>query len=67
MTGLPNCYEPFDLPLPGFLQVPGPHAYGVKSEMDPETYGKWCLEETARTIAREGADTIAARGHHDQR
>ena len=60
MTGLPNCYEPFDLPLPGFLQVPGPHAYGVKSEMDPETYGKWCLEETARTIAREGADTIAA-------
>ena len=60
MTGLPNCYEPFDLPLPGFLQVPGPHAYGVKSEMDPETYGKWCLEETARIIAREGADTIAA-------
>ena len=60
MTGLPNCYEPFDLPLPGFLHVPGPHAYGVKSEMDPEAYGKWCLEETARIIAREGADTIAA-------
>ena len=24
MTGLPSCYEPFDLPLPGFVHVPGP-------------------------------------------
>ena len=60
MTGLPACYEPFDLPLPGFLHVPGPHAYGVKSPLDNESYGKWCLDETARIIAREGADTIAA-------
>lgn len=60
MTGLPSCYEPFDLPLPGFIHVPGPHAYGVKSDMDHEAYGKWCLEETARIIAREGAGTIAA-------
>lgn len=60
MTGLPNCYEPFDLPLPGFIHVPGPHTYGVKSPLAPEAYGKWCIEETARIIAREGADTIAA-------
>jgi len=60
MTGLPNCCEPFDLPLPGFIHVPGPHAYGAKSDMDQVAYGKWCLEETARIIAREGADTIAA-------
>ncbi len=60
MTGLPNCYEPFDLPLPGFIHVPGPHAYGVKSSMDPVAYGNWCLEETERIIAREGAETIAA-------
>ena len=60
MTGLPSCYEPFDLPLPGFIHVPGPHAYGVKSDMDHEAYGKWCLEETARIIKREGAGTIAA-------
>ncbi len=60
MTGLPTCYEPFDLPLPGFVHVPGPHAYGAQSPMDHAAYGKWCLEETARIIAREGAGTIAA-------
>ena len=60
MTGLPSCYEPFDLPLEGFIHVPGPHPYGVSSDMDHETYGKWCVGETARVIKREGADTIAA-------
>jgi putrescine aminotransferase len=60
MTGLPSCYEPFDLPLENFLQVPGPHPYGVNSPLDPEAFGKWCLEETAKTIAKEGPETIAA-------
>lgn len=60
MTGLPGCYQPFDLPLPGFIQVPGPHPYGVSSPLDAVTYGRWCVEETARVIEREGADTIAA-------
>jgi putrescine aminotransferase len=60
MTGLPSCYEPFDLPLPGFIHVPGPHPYGVNSPLDPEAYGKWCIDETARVIREEGADTIAA-------
>ncbi|MGD9762904.1 MAG: aspartate aminotransferase family protein [Candidatus Binatia bacterium] len=60
MTGLPNCYEPFDLPLPGFIHVPGPHAYGVNSELSPARYAEWCLEETERVIAREGAEMIAA-------
>jgi putrescine aminotransferase len=60
MTGLPNCYEPFDLPLPGFIHVPGPHPYGVKSPLDPEAFGKHCIVETEKIIAREGADTIAA-------
>jgi putrescine aminotransferase len=58
LTGLPTCTEPFDLPLPGFLQVPGPNAYG--SGKSPEEYGAWCLAETERAVAREGADTIAA-------
>jgi putrescine aminotransferase len=58
MTGLPSCTEPFDLPLPGFLHVPGPNAYG--SGKSPAEYGAWCLAETERTIAREGARTIAA-------
>jgi putrescine aminotransferase len=60
MTGLASCYEPFGLPLPGFVHVPGPHAYGVASAMSPEEYGRWCIEETERAIHREGADTIAA-------
>ena len=60
LTGLPSCSAPFDLPLPGFLHVPAPHAYAAGREADPVAYGKWCVEETARVIAREGADTIAA-------
>ena len=58
LTGLPTCTDPFDLPLPGFLQVPGPHAYG--SGKSPTEYGVWCIEETQRVMAREGAGTIAA-------
>jgi len=60
MTGLPSCCEPFELPLPGFVHVPGPHAYGAQSELSAEEYAKWCIAETERIIEREGADTIAA-------
>ena len=60
MTGLPGCYKPFDLPLPGFLHVPGPNAYAANRESDPVAYGQWCIEETIRVIEREGPDTIAA-------
>ena len=60
MTGLLSCTEPFDLPLPGFLQVPGPHAYAADQEHHAVAYGKWCVEETARIIEREGAETVAA-------
>jgi putrescine aminotransferase len=60
MTGLPSCTVPFDLPLPGFVQVPGPNAYAANQEKDPEAYGRWCLEETERLILREDPATIAA-------
>ena len=60
MTGLPSCQTPFDLPLPGFIQVPGPHAYAANREKEPDAYGAWCIEETERVIQREGPDTIAA-------
>ncbi len=60
MTGLPGCYQPFDLPLPGFIHAPAPHPYGVNSPLNPAAYGKWCVEETARIIEREGAATIGA-------
>ena len=60
LTGLPNCTEPFDLPLPGFIQVPAPHPYGANSPLDLAAYSQWCIEETARIIEREGPETIAA-------
>jgi putrescine aminotransferase len=60
MTGLPGCYLPFDLPLPGFIHVPAPHAYAANTPLDRAAYGKWCIEETARIIEREGPETIAA-------
>ena len=60
MTGLSNCQQPFDLPLAGFLHVPGPYAYGAKTELSPEAYGEWCVEETRRTISEQRAETIAA-------
>jgi putrescine aminotransferase len=60
MTGLPGCYQPFDLPFPGFIHVPGPNPYGANSSLDAVAYGKWCIEETARVIEREGAETISA-------
>jgi putrescine aminotransferase len=60
LTGLASCYGPFDLPLPGFIHVPGPHPYGVNSPLDPVAYGRWCVDETRRKIEREGPETIAA-------
>ena len=60
MTGLANCTDPFDLPLPGFLRVPGPYAYGAGREADPEAYARECLEETERILVREDPATIAA-------
>ncbi|CAN5431054.1 aspartate aminotransferase family protein [soil metagenome] len=60
MTGLPSCYAPFDLPLPGFIHVLGPYHYGANTTMSPAEYGQWCLAETERVINQEGAGTIAA-------
>ena len=60
MTGLPSCTQPFDLPLPGFLYVPGPYRYAANTELDEVAYGKWCVDETRRVIEREGPETIAA-------
>jgi putrescine aminotransferase len=60
MTGLPNCQIPFDLPLEGFVHVPGPYAYGARTDLTPEAYGEWCLGETRAVIEREGPETVAA-------
>ncbi len=60
MTQLPSCQTPFDLPLPGFLQVPGPYHYGANTQLGPVEYGQWCVAETEKVIKKEGAHTIAA-------
>jgi putrescine aminotransferase len=60
MTGLPNCQQPFDLPLADFLHVPGPYSYGARTELSAEAYGEWCIARTRQVINEEGAETIAA-------
>ncbi len=60
LTGLPNCQQPFDLPLPGFIHLPAPYPYGANSSLSPEDYGQWCIAETLKRIDQEGANTIAA-------
>jgi putrescine aminotransferase len=60
LTGLPSCTEPFDLPLPGFIHIPGANAYASGSGMSAAEYTAWSLREAEETIAREGARTIAA-------
>jgi putrescine aminotransferase len=60
MTGLVACQDPFDLPLPGFLHAPAPWPYGAGSDLDPEAFGRQCVEETRKLIEREDPATIAA-------
>lgn len=62
MTRLASCQTPFDLPIPGsgFVQVPGPYGYAANTKLTPAEYGRWCIEETEKIIAREGAETIGA-------
>lgn len=60
LTGLPSCYVPFDLPLPGFVHVPGPYAYGAGSTMSHEDYGRWCIAETEKMILQHGSSNIGA-------
>lgn len=60
LTGLASCTDPFDLPLPGFLRVPGMNALGSGTGLHGAAYGAWCIEETEKTILREGPERIAA-------
>lgn len=58
VTGLPSCWQPFDLPLPGYIHAPGPYAYEAGKEKDAVAYGDWCIEETKKLIEAEGPETI---------
>lgn len=56
LTGLPSCYQPFDLPLPGDRHAPGPYAYEAGKDSDPVVYGDWCIAETEKLILAEGPE-----------
>lgn len=60
LTGLPTCYEPFDLPLEGFIHAPAPYAWQARTELGPEAFGEETLAKTAEIMDREGSETIAA-------
>ncbi len=60
LTGLPNCSDPFDLPLENFVHAPAPYAWHARTSLTPEAYGAEVVAKTAEIIDREGAETIAA-------
>jgi L-2,4-diaminobutyrate transaminase len=61
LTGIPAYHKAFDLPVDGVLHVSCPHYYrfGAPGESE-EAYTDRLIAELEATIAREGADTIAA-------
>ncbi|MDD2919370.1 aminotransferase [Rhodoferax sp.] len=61
MSGLSTMHQGFDLPIPGIVRVSCPHLYqfGLPGETEAE-FVERLAQELEDTIAREGADTIAA-------
>lgn len=61
LTGLPKMHEAFPLPLPLAVHLSAPHHY--RNAKDAETEAAFydrMIGELEQTIAREGAETIAA-------
>jgi len=61
LSGLPNLHAHFDVPREGFMHVGKPHYYREAPEgMSEAAFVQHLAKELEETIAREGADTIAA-------
>jgi 4-aminobutyrate--pyruvate transaminase len=61
LSGLAVMHQHFDLPLPGVLRVGCPHHYQYAQDGESESaFVERLARELEETIAREGADTIAA-------
>lgn len=61
LTGLQNCLDPYDLPLPDFvLRAPSPYSYVAEEKLDPVEFGRLRVKQTADLIEKEGAENIAA-------
>ncbi|MEM9068576.1 MAG: aminotransferase [Myxococcota bacterium] len=60
LTALPRVHERFNLPFDFAVHLETPHAYWHAGDDDDDTYAQRLADELEKTIAREGADTIAA-------
>ena len=59
-TGIPAYWQHFGPRPEGFLHLTAPYAYRTVGERDEAAFVDMLVDELEATIAREGADTIAA-------
>jgi adenosylmethionine-8-amino-7-oxononanoate aminotransferase len=59
-TGIPTYHEGFGPQVPGFVHLTPPYAYRHGEGQTEEAFVATLVAELEETIAREGADTIAA-------
>lgn len=59
-TGIPAYWQDFGPRTPGFLHISAPHAYRNNPGLSEEEFVAKLVDELETTIAREGAETIAA-------
>ncbi|MFN8590273.1 MAG: aspartate aminotransferase family protein [Thermomicrobiales bacterium] len=59
-TGIPTYHEGFGPQVPGFVHLTPPYAYRHGEGMSEDEFVAALVQELEETIAREGADTIAA-------
>lgn len=59
-TGIPGYWQDFGPLAPGFVHVSPPHAYRLGASLSDEEFVAKLVAELEETIAREGAEQIAA-------
>ncbi len=59
-TGIPAYWQDFGPLAPGFVHVSAPHVYRLGAGLTDEEFVAKLVAELEETIAREGAETIAA-------
>jgi 4-aminobutyrate--pyruvate transaminase len=59
-TGIPAYHTGFGPAMPGFIHLTAPYAYRNAEGLSEEQFVDKLVEELEETIAREGAETIAA-------
>jgi 4-aminobutyrate--pyruvate transaminase len=59
-TGIPTYHEGFGPPTPGFIHLTPPYQYRFGEGLSEEAFVAKLVQELEETIAREGAETIAA-------